>query len=134
MIPGARDRPQVSRLEPHLPALRKELEEQRDFRLQQLEELGWAIDTAGDEARLEVSHVLALAAGSALKEIESALGRLAAGTYGSCVTCSGSVALERLEVLPMAALCIPCQYRAEPTEDGRTSRASQVLIAVGNRS
>lgn len=134
MIQGVRDSSQVSRLAAHLRGLRTELEEQRDFRLEQLEELGRAIDTAEDTARLEVSYVLALAAGSALEEIESALERLAVGTYGSCVTCSGPVALERLEVLPMAALCIQCQYRAEPSEEGLPSRANQVLLAAGDRS
>ena len=68
-----------SRLEPHLSGLQAELEEQREFRLQQLEELGWAIETFMDEARLEVAYVLAMAAGSALEEIEAALDRLAAG-------------------------------------------------------
>jgi len=92
-----------SRLEPHLPGLRAELEEQREFRLQQLEELGWAIETFEDEARLEVAYVLAMAAGSALEEIEAALDRLAAGAYGTCLGCAEPVGLERLEVLPMAA-------------------------------
>ena len=104
------------RLEPHLRGLRAELEEQREFRLEQLEELGRVIEAAEDEdeARLEVAYVLALAAGSAMEEIEAALERLAAGSYGTCVGCAGPVGLERLEVLPMAALCAPCQYRDEP--------------------
>ena len=134
MTPGVEDRPQASQLGPHLPGLRAELEEQRDFRLEQLEELGWAIDTAEDEARLEVNLVLTLAAGSALEAIESALERLAAGTYGRCATCAGSIALERLEVLPMAALCTLCQYRAAPTELATPTWMNQVLLAAGDRS
>ena len=116
-----------SRLEPHLPGLRAELEEQREFRLQQLEELGWAIETFEDEARLEVAYVLAMAAGSALEEIEAALDRLAAGAYGTCVGCAGHVGLERLEVLPMAALCASCQYLAEPVWNAYAAGADRVL-------
>ena len=121
----------ASRLEPHLPELRAELEEQREFRLKQLEELGWAIETFEDEARLEVAYVLAIAAGSALEEIEDALERVVAGGYGTCVGCAGPVGLERLEVLPMAALCAPCQYRAEPGWSASAAGADRVTFAAG---
>jgi RNA polymerase-binding transcription factor DksA len=114
--------------------LRAELEEQREFRLEQLEELGWAIETFEDEARLEVAYVLAMAAGSALKEIEAALERLATGAYGTCVSCGGPVGLERLEVLPMAALCAPCQYQAEPVWSASASGADRVPFAAAIRS
>ena len=134
MHQGVLGRAQVSRLEPHLPGLRAELEEQREFRLEQLEELGWAIETYENEARVEVAYVLAMAAGSALEEIEAALERLAAGVYGTCVGCAGSVGLERLEVLPMAALCAPCQYRAEPVWSASAAGADPVPFAAAIRS
>jgi DnaK suppressor protein len=44
-----------------------------------------------------------------LEAIDAALARLDAGTYGRCTTCGNPVALERLEALPWAALCIDCQ-------------------------
>jgi len=121
----------ASWLEPHLPGLRAELEEQREFRLKQLEELGLAIETFEDEARLEVAYVLAIAAGSALEEIEDALERVVAGAYGTCVRCAGPVGLERLEVLPMAALCAPCQYRAEPRWSASAAGADRATFAAG---
>ena len=132
MHQGVVGRAQVSRLEPHLPGLRAELEEQREFRLEQLEELGSAIETFEDEARLEVAYVLAMAAGSALEEIEAAL-TLAAGAYGACVGCAGPVGLQRLEVLPMAALCASCQYLAEPVWSA-SAAAADLPFAAGIRS
>ena len=134
MDQGVLGRTQVSWLEPHLPGLRAELEEQREFRLKQLEELGWAIETFEDHARLEVAYVLAIAAGSALEEIEDALQRLVAGAYGTCVGCAGPVGLERLEVLPMAALCAPCQYRVEPVWSASAAGADRVPFAAAFRS
>ena len=132
MHQGVVERAHVARLEPYLPGLRAELEEQREFRLEQLEEIGWAIETFEDEARLEVAYVLAMAAGSALEEIEAALERLAAGVFGTCVSCAAPVGLERLEVLPMAALCAPCQYRAEPAWSPPAAGADWVPFAAGD--
>jgi DnaK suppressor protein len=47
-----------------------------------------------------------------LAEIDAALARLDAGTYGSCTSCHGPVGAERLEARPWAALCIDCQRGA----------------------
>ncbi|MBA2719431.1 MAG: TraR/DksA C4-type zinc finger protein [Chloroflexi bacterium] len=44
-----------------------------------------------------------------LAEVEAAIARLDEGTYGMCVRCGRSIALERLEALPWAAHCIDCQ-------------------------
>ncbi|MBA2315081.1 MAG: TraR/DksA C4-type zinc finger protein [Chloroflexi bacterium] len=41
--------------------------------------------------------------------VEAALGRLDAGTWGTCEECGEAIAPERLEALPWAALCIRCQ-------------------------
>ncbi len=48
-----------------------------------------------------------------LREIESALGRMAEGTYGNCVDCEEPISYERLEKLPGAARCRKCQERFE---------------------
>ena len=42
------------------------------------------------------------------REVERALARLDAGTYGRCTTCGEQVAAERLQALPAAAMCIDC--------------------------
>jgi DnaK suppressor protein len=47
-----------------------------------------------------------------LAEIDAAMARLDAGTYGQCTSCGKPVADERLEALPWAALCIDCQRNA----------------------
>ncbi|MET8307759.1 TraR/DksA family transcriptional regulator [Micromonospora sp. NPDC005173] len=33
------------------------------------------------------------------------------GSYGSCESCGGDIPLARLEVLPWAWYCVPCQQR-----------------------
>lgn len=44
-----------------------------------------------------------------LAQVEAALGRLEAGTFGTCVRCLREIAPARLEALPWAAHCIDCQ-------------------------
>ena len=43
-----------------------------------------------------------------LEEIDAALKRLDAGTYGTCEVCGGPIGQERLEARPAAAVCIRC--------------------------
>jgi DnaK suppressor protein len=43
------------------------------------------------------------------EEIDAALARIAAGTYGACVYCGGAIPTERLEFRPFAAGCVSCQ-------------------------
>ena len=106
----------AAELESQLSTLREELDQQRCFRTEQLEELAAeaaeAMATA-DQNRLQVARVLTLAAESALSDIDTALQRLADGSYGVCERCADSIPWERLEVLPMTRLCTPCQYLAE---------------------
>jgi DnaK suppressor protein len=44
-----------------------------------------------------------------IDEIDTALDRIAAGTYGVCVHCGTDIPLERLEVRPFATGCVVCQ-------------------------
>jgi RNA polymerase-binding transcription factor DksA len=44
-------------------------------------------------------------------EIDQALERVEAGTYGRCVMCGNAIPVERLAAVPWAALCIPCSAR-----------------------
>jgi DnaK suppressor protein len=44
-----------------------------------------------------------------LADVDAALARLDAGTYGRCTSCGNPIAPERLEALPWAAFCIDCQ-------------------------
>jgi RNA polymerase-binding transcription factor len=44
-----------------------------------------------------------------LEQVDAALARLDAGTFGTCIRCGNPIAPGRLEALPWAALCIDCQ-------------------------
>jgi DnaK suppressor protein len=44
-----------------------------------------------------------------LADVDAAIARLDAGTYGRCTSCGNPVGDERLEALPWAAWCIDCQ-------------------------
>ncbi|MES2077400.1 MAG: TraR/DksA family transcriptional regulator [Pseudomonadota bacterium] len=62
-----------------------------------------------NEANLaQLSHELA-----ELRSIDAALGRIAAGNYGSCVNCGALIGTERLRAQPGARMCLPCQEEAE---------------------
>ncbi|MEB2362738.1 MAG: TraR/DksA family transcriptional regulator [Bryobacteraceae bacterium] len=49
--------------------------------------------------------------GEKLKLIDAALRRLDEGTFGKCEDCGRPIALKRLEAIPWASRCVPCQER-----------------------
>lgn len=102
---------------PDLGALRTELEQQRSFRVWQLEELAATTRRGSAASRDEAVHRVALAlteaATTVLGEIDAALDRMARGRYGRCRRCGVGIAPERLHVLPMASLCMACQSAEE---------------------
>ncbi|MFT2817833.1 TraR/DksA family transcriptional regulator [Leifsonia sp. A12D58] len=51
------------------------------------------------------------AARSELQQIDAAIARLYAGTYGVCASCGQPIPVERLEARPFAELCVPCAER-----------------------
>lgn len=53
---------------------------------------------------------------SLLKQIDDALGRLAANRYGNCEECGEEIPLRRLQVRPMTTLCIACKTLQEEDE------------------
>jgi len=48
-----------------------------------------------------------------LRQIDAALARLHAGGYGACSSCSEPIPLARLQAVPFATQCVPCQERSE---------------------
>ena len=48
---------------------------------------------------------------SLLEQVEAAIERLQAGTYGVCLECGGKIGIERLKAIPYAAHCIDCAQR-----------------------
>lgn len=93
-----------------LAELRAMLEEQREFRLEQLAELHQpaAVGPLGSTDP-EIFRSLTSGAREALREIQAALWRMDEGRYGWCVSCGSAVEIERLEILPQTARCMACQ-------------------------
>ena len=54
----------------------------------------------------EVAEASAARARHAIEDIDDALARMEAGTYGLCESCGRPVALERLEAIPHARFCV----------------------------
>lgn len=54
--------------------------------------------------------------GRTLAEIDRALARLDRGTYGTCLLCQEPIPKARLEYLPWARFCVPCQTKIEKGE------------------
>ena len=48
-----------------------------------------------------------------IPQIEEALERITAGTYGKCASCGKGIAPGRLEIIPYATLCIRCQQEQD---------------------
>jgi len=48
-----------------------------------------------------------------LRQIADARERMRAGDYGQCIDCGVDIAFERLQALPSAERCMPCQERHE---------------------
>ena len=46
-------------------------------------------------------------------DIDAALAKLEAGTYGVCENCNSSICKSRLKALPFARLCIECKQAEE---------------------
>lgn len=46
-----------------------------------------------------------------IADIDAALDRIAAGSYGACVHCGNAIPAERLEFRPFAAGCVRCEQR-----------------------
>ena len=66
-------------------------------------------DHASDMFDREVDDSLEENAEQLVREIDSALERIAAGTYGTCDRCGQSIPEERLDAVPYATLCVECR-------------------------
>lgn len=97
-----------------LAGLRRALEQQRAFRVEQLAQLRRPGQrgplSSADE---EVLYSLRDAALAALHDVQRALWRMDDGTYGRCTSCREPLAVERLEIVPQASLCMPCQREVD---------------------
>ncbi|HEY4465678.1 MAG TPA: TraR/DksA C4-type zinc finger protein [Streptosporangiaceae bacterium] len=83
------------------------LEARWQVRLQEVTELSLAYHGASQH---DAQHALrrAVAARRKLADIEEALGRLTAGTFGACEECGSAIPPGLLNVSPEARYCPPC--------------------------
>lgn len=70
-------------------------------------------DAAFDSSGEEIASQLAELESRELAQIERAIKRLKAGTYGLCEGCSCKIPVARLNALPYSTLCITCQREME---------------------
>ncbi|MFB7757321.1 TraR/DksA family transcriptional regulator [Streptomyces sp. NPDC056121] len=103
-----------------LAVLRANLEEQRLFRQEQLQQIAGAATVrtvAAPErqaaSQLAVRDKLAASALMVLADVEAALTRMDQGRYGACHLCRGPIARERLMIVPQARYCARCQQVKE---------------------
>ena len=66
------------------------------------------VDVANDQWDARVLGKLGDAETRQLTAVLAALGRVADGSYGTCVRCRGRIAAARLEAVPEAAMCSSC--------------------------
>ncbi len=113
--------------------LRALLEQERDRLLEELEameehapeveeQVGMDIGGGYDEDLADVASTtferektiaLESSVQATLTQVEEALQRIEAGTYGTCLRCGNPIDFARLQVLPYATLCINCKELEE---------------------
>jgi RNA polymerase-binding transcription factor DksA len=71
------------------------------------------IDESCNVAEQTVRLAILEAGWRRVRDVETALARLQAGTYGTCADCSGSISAPRLRALPTALLCRTCQEQRD---------------------
>jgi DnaK suppressor protein len=101
-----------------LDAMRKRIEEERAQLLARSipppePARGDEADMAAMEQAKERSLWLANDQKQRLAQIDQALARIAAGTFGICSACGNAIAEERMEANPLATLCIQDQAKVE---------------------
>ncbi|MFQ5673618.1 MAG: TraR/DksA family transcriptional regulator [Nitrospinales bacterium] len=71
------------------------------------------IDLAASLESREMAFTLSSRDRNELKLIEAALFKIARGTYGVCESCSKTISMKRLGIMPLAPFCIECQATME---------------------
>lgn len=79
-----------------------------DFNVK-VEDFGKSDEDAGEEAvELDRNQAMVNMLENERKDIQTALEKIEAGTYGKCETCSTEISPARLKAMPVASLCINC--------------------------
>jgi DnaK suppressor protein len=75
-----------------------------------------------DREDLEVAGTMDVTQ-SSFRAVEDAIARIDAGKYGRCVAHRGWIPRERLEAIPWAPRCLPCQEAFEKSRAGTPAGA-----------
>ena len=104
-----------TRLNAHVAQLRDESSQERDgeARTSFAIEPGDAADRASEQTSVAVAIGVAENEAHLRAEIDSALERIDAGTYGVCEECRTAIGAKRLNAVPYARFCIRCERRIE---------------------
>lgn len=95
---------------------------------------GDAADAAFDSSGEELASTLAELESKELAQVERALRRLKAGTYGKCEVCSIRIPVARLNALPFSTLCIKCQREMEAEGGWLHGRSAEDWGRIGDAS
>jgi DnaK suppressor protein len=60
-----------------------------------------------------------------LREIDEALDRMGDGSYGTCMECGEAMLMKRLEALPWARYCVPCQEEISAADADAAARVAE---------
>ncbi|MEU7902678.1 TraR/DksA C4-type zinc finger protein [Actinoplanes sp. NPDC049118] len=93
-------------------SLRASLSDEFARQTARLLELRKTARSTGDPGEAHNQAALLAATRHSLEQVTGALRRLAEGSYGLCEKCGAHIPVERLEVLPHARFCMPCQQRS----------------------
>lgn len=75
-------------------------------------------DVAGDTFEREKGFAIEASLRALLKQVEDAMARVDAGTYGTCERCGRPIHPDRLRAIPYARLCIACKADEERAASG----------------
>ena len=62
-----------------------------------------------------------------INKIDYALENIENGTYGVCKECSKEISRDRLEVIPYAAYCVPCQTKINNLQVDKSEKEKDLL-------
>lgn len=105
-----------------LASVRKNLLEMRDDLIKTVRnqkiadsegEVGDAADQASQSSEKEMLFELSDNERATLDQVEAALRKMGKGSYGICESCQNPIRKMRLDALPFARYCMPCQNSAE---------------------
>ena len=102
----------------------------RNGRTNRSKQGGDDVDRSDAHSQGDIDLALLQMRAETVRRIDAALGRLEAGTYGSCVECAKEIAERRLRALPFAVRCQACEAKHE---EGH-ARAQQLAQRRGSAS